>query len=584
MPGGNVASHLATPPTYDPPGQAKCSVRKSAEHPLIVEWPSADRATLEAKAQAGLVAVRYVGCEMEVLHRCKLPGKYGYTGITPKHDSVTIKDADELYANMPVGAAKLEGKLEKTGQLEVSMTIVGRYEADRTSFTPEQLDGADCDRATHLVSGMTTGAFELSAGASATVGGGASAFGAGAGGKSRATRETLERDGREEKCETGGGRAGEPPDGCGAVLRLDLVPIEPPKRAKPAREARAADEGGEGEIAPNLYAEGNLRVAAWCAERTSVLTPLEGLRVVLDGKSEPEKALKSNVVTTMGTQTVNNRQVPVVMQDVTDVGFVVPPGPHHLSIQAPDCAPVETDVKLSASHATNVAADMEVSADSLRGPVGAPAGFAWLIGGYAMGIPRSLLFKPQVNSIDGIGASDGSGAKFGGAGLLGFTYEHRYFTMGLLYGVGSGSFSGVVQNRNPAPGESGGPFPFSGSEFQNMVEIRAGARLPLRYAALAAGGGIGGSMWIGSYHVDTSRAGASAITDVSLEGGIDLLWHVPLWAAVDLKPFCDWGVQVGGAYNWQPTALDGSYAMVHAALLWQPSPSCARTAGVSVSP
>src|SRR5579884_4095576 len=94
--GGNVASHLATPPAFDPPGQTKCSIRKSADHPLIVEWPSADRATLEAKAQAGLVAVRYVGCEMEVLHRCRLPGKYAYTAITPKHDAVTIKDADDL--------------------------------------------------------------------------------------------------------------------------------------------------------------------------------------------------------------------------------------------------------------------------------------------------------------------------------------------------------------------------------------------------------------------------------------------------------------------------------------------------------
>jgi hypothetical protein len=522
---------------------------------------------------------------MEVLHRCKLPGKYGYTGITPKHDSVTIKDADELYANMPVGAAKLEGKLEKSGQLEVSMTIVGRYEADRTSFTPEQLDGADCDRATHLVSGMTTGAFELSAGASATVGGGASAFGAGAGGKSSSSRETLERDGREEKCEAGGGRAGEPPDGCGAVLRLDLVPIEPPKRARAAREARAADEPGDGDVvAPNLYSEGNLRVAAWCAERTSVLTPVDGLRVVLDGKSDPEKPLKANIVTTMGTQTVNNRQVPVMVQDVTDIGFVVPPGPHHLSIQAPDCASVETDVKLSGTHATSVAADMEVSADMLRGPVGAPAGFAWLLGGYAMSIPHSLLYKAQVTSIDGIGASDAAGTKFGGAGLLGFTYEHRYFTMGILYGVGAGSFSGVVFNRNATSGELGGPFPFTGSEFQNMVEIRVGARLPLRYAALAAGSGIGGSMWIGSYSVDTSKAPPSSITDANVEGGLDLLWHVPLWASVDLKPFCDWGVQVGGAYNWQPTGLDGSYAMLHAALLWQPSPSCARTAGVSISP
>jgi hypothetical protein len=571
MPGGNIASHLATPPKYEPTDQAKCGVRKSADHPLIVEWPSADRATLEAKAQAGLVAVRYVGCEMEVLHRCKLPGKYGYTAITPKHDAVTIKDSDELYANMPVGAAKLEGTLEKSGQLQVSMTIVGRYEADRASFTPEQLDGADCERATHVVSGMTTGAFELSAGGSATVGGGASAFGAGAGGKSTASRETLERDGHEEKCEAGSARAGEPPDGCGAVLRLDLVPLEAPKK-----KVRVAEEGEADTVAPGLYADGNLRVAAFCAERTTPLMPQDGLRVVLDGKKEPEKPLHPNFVITMGTQTVNNRAVPFVMQDVTDVGFIVPAGPHHLSIEAPDCAPVETDVKLSATHATNVTADMEVAAETLKGPAGAPAGYAWLIGGYGMQIPRSLLYQQQVIGVDG--------SPFGGAGLLGFTYEHRYFTFGALYGVGAGSFSGQVKNNTPQSGESGGPFPFSGSQFQNMVDIRAGVRLPLRYVALMAGSGIGGSMWIGSYHVDTSRLPSTTIADVTLEGGVNLLWHLPLWAAVDLKPFCDWGVQLGGAYNVQPTDMNGSYAMLSASLLWQPSPSCARTAGVSVSP
>ena len=325
--GGNVASHLASPPSFDPPDQAKCSVRKSADHPLIVEWPSADRATLEAKAQSGLVAVRYVGCEMEVLHRCKLPGKYAYTAITPKHDAVTIKDADDLYANMPVGAAKLEGKLEKSGQLQVSMTIVGRFEADQTSFTPDQLDGEDCDRATHVVSGMTTGAFELSAGASANVGGSATAFGAGAGGKSTSSHETLERDGHEEKCEGGSGRPGEPPDGCGAVLRLDLVPLPGARSANTRRRRRPRSRwtrtGSHRGSTPR-------ETCAWrryCAEHGTVMTPELGLRLLVDGKTDPEKPLKSNLMTVMATQTVNNHPVPVMVNNVTDVGFVLPPGP-----------------------------------------------------------------------------------------------------------------------------------------------------------------------------------------------------------------------------------------------------------------
>lgn len=55
-------------------------------------------------------------------------------------------------------------------------------------------------------------------------------------------------------------------------------------------------------------------------------------------------------------------------------------------------------------------------------------------------------------------------------------------------------------------------------------------------------------------------------------------------AAIDLKPVCDFGVQISAAYNLEPTNLDGSYGMVGAALLWQPSPSCARPTGLSVTP
>jgi hypothetical protein len=49
-------------------------VRRQEEpaRPLIVEWPSADRAALEAQASHGLVVVRYEGCEMEVLRQCRV--------------------------------------------------------------------------------------------------------------------------------------------------------------------------------------------------------------------------------------------------------------------------------------------------------------------------------------------------------------------------------------------------------------------------------------------------------------------------------------------------------------------------------
>ena len=127
----NLADQASKAPEFNPKGETKCGVAKSQAEPLIVEWPSSARAKLEALSRTGVVAVHYSGCEMEVLASCNAPGKYGYTAITPKHDHVAIRNADDLYANIPLGAARLEGKLERAGELDVDMSIVGRYASDR---------------------------------------------------------------------------------------------------------------------------------------------------------------------------------------------------------------------------------------------------------------------------------------------------------------------------------------------------------------------------------------------------------------------------------------------------------------------
>ena len=91
---------------------------------MIVEWSSNDRADLEARMkEEGLVAVRYQGCEMEVLDRCRVPGAYRYRGVNVKKDGVAIDNADDLYAKLPIGAFRLEAKLRKAGQLSVETVI-----------------------------------------------------------------------------------------------------------------------------------------------------------------------------------------------------------------------------------------------------------------------------------------------------------------------------------------------------------------------------------------------------------------------------------------------------------------------------
>jgi hypothetical protein len=203
---------------------AKCSEDHPPARPLIVEWPSADRATLEARMSRGLVVVHYKGCGIEVLARCNAPSAYAYTPTTPKLDRITMRNAHELYANVPLGAASLEGKLAQAGQLNVQMTIVGRYESERNFVRADQLSG-DCSRATHVITGLTTGAFELSAGSSGEAGGGAHLGSAGAGGHMSESQETLNRDGDPNACASSKPGDKNPPAGCGALLRIEVAAI-----------------------------------------------------------------------------------------------------------------------------------------------------------------------------------------------------------------------------------------------------------------------------------------------------------------------------------------------------------------------
>jgi uncharacterized protein len=236
-PGGNVAKKLLSNPEIEVPGKGqvgKCRVRKSASKPLIVEWPSSERAELESIRSRGTVVVRYDGCEMQLLSHCRAPGKYGYVGVSPKQDSIVMRDADELWANIPMGAAKLEGTLARAGKLTVAMTTAGRFMVQDAQIRRDELQGV-CAGATHIITGMTVGAFEFFSGAEAKVGAGAKVANIGAGAKSNATRETLKKDGNSKLCFSsarGADAQHTPPRGCRAILRIAVLPLGEVPKAK----------------------------------------------------------------------------------------------------------------------------------------------------------------------------------------------------------------------------------------------------------------------------------------------------------------------------------------------------------------
>ena len=213
---------LAVAPTA--PG-ARCSVAASQNRPLIVEWSASDRMDLETNVrQGGTVVVRYTGCEMEMLRNCKAPSEYKYLPGTRQDETVVMRNADELYAKMPIGAVGLEAMVEKGNQLSVSMSVVGKYVAPNESVRLSDLKGSGCEGATHVVVGLTTGSFEMASGASSSAGAGVGV----AGGRTSKETNVLRRGGSTEACSRATSKDSEPPEGCSAFLRLELAPLQCP--------------------------------------------------------------------------------------------------------------------------------------------------------------------------------------------------------------------------------------------------------------------------------------------------------------------------------------------------------------------
>jgi hypothetical protein len=144
-------------------GQAKCKIALSHESPLVTEWPASEKANLEAQLRSGTVVVSYSGCEMRLLPQCRARGSYAWRRTTTSTDVVEIRNADDLYAKLPLGAVSLEGELARTGRLAVQTTVSGQLQL--VDFDPRYVPGdASCQGATHVVGALSVGAFKLRSG------------------------------------------------------------------------------------------------------------------------------------------------------------------------------------------------------------------------------------------------------------------------------------------------------------------------------------------------------------------------------------------------------------------------------------
>ena len=206
----------------DPTPLAKCSVAASHEQPLVTEWPASYKARLEALLREGAVAVEYSGCDLRIVDTCKVPGTYAWKRTTLSTDTTDIKDEDDLYAKLPLGAASLSGQLKTSGSLSVQTTVAGQMQLVG-SAAADATSGAECARATHLVVALSVGAFKLVAGGEASAGAGAELGNAGVHGSTSQTKSILRAAGDPARCQQS--TKDEPSPDCRSPIQIFLTPI-----------------------------------------------------------------------------------------------------------------------------------------------------------------------------------------------------------------------------------------------------------------------------------------------------------------------------------------------------------------------
>jgi hypothetical protein len=205
----------------------QCSSVRPQTEPDLMAWDAGSRANLKMLHEQGVVAVRYraEGCnvELEVLD-CVGEGKYEFSAYSATESKVA-KSAQELFVELPIGAARLAGKLGGGRALRTDYMLSGILRIPvMQAFSPVSLKGT-CDRATHVVGKLYVGGFAMATGESEEIAAGVSVFGVGAGADRTRSAERLAEEGNAAACKAAQEQGRLEPL-CSVPLRLGLVPIE----------------------------------------------------------------------------------------------------------------------------------------------------------------------------------------------------------------------------------------------------------------------------------------------------------------------------------------------------------------------
>lgn len=202
----------------------RCRNAAGQDQPLVTEWPASEKANLESQVRQGGVVVSFSGCSMTVLTQCHTREPYYWVRTTPSSDWFEIKNEDDLYAKLPLGAASLKGELKGSGNLTMQTTITGQLRLSIEPGVVPVLEGA-CDGATHIVGGLAIGAYQLDASgkSNASVEGSVKIIGS-TNATSSASKQVIRHSGDAASCASSTDQA--PAASCSSPVQMFLLPVK----------------------------------------------------------------------------------------------------------------------------------------------------------------------------------------------------------------------------------------------------------------------------------------------------------------------------------------------------------------------
>lgn len=264
---------LSEPVTPGAGQVTRCSIGASQTSVLVTEWPAAEKANLEGLARGGAVAVEFTGCELKLLTECRLPGNYTWQRTTPGSDVIEITNEAELYAKLPLGAVSLAGELQRSGRLSIETTVSGQLRLQ--DMTAAQVTMApECARATHLVEGVSLGAFVTQATQRSLAGANASTSSVGLGGQQEQRENVVRTAGDKSACLESNAEA--PAPNCASPIQVFLLPI--PGRtetAGPPGTVRVDFVSSEPSVRWDVFVNDEATCTTPCAHWVDPARPLE---------------------------------------------------------------------------------------------------------------------------------------------------------------------------------------------------------------------------------------------------------------------------------------------------------------------